>query len=278
MNSLIADSEATLRLVAFFSVLIVLICLEMFYPRRQLQLPRAQRWFSNIGISVLNTLFVKLVFPVAGIGAAILAQQKQWGLLNHLEISHWVGVVLFLLVFDLTIYFQHRLFHTVPLLWRLHRMHHTDVDYDVTTGNRFHPVSILLSSMIKFMLVILMGAAPIAVLIAEVLLNATAMFNHSNLKIPLRLDRILRLFVVTPDMHRIHHSVDESEHSHNFGFNFPWWDRLFGTYQAEPGLGHESMEIGIRGFRNLRSANLLWLLMQPLTKPGVDNRIPDKPA
>ena len=278
MNNLIADSEATLRLLAFFSVLIILICLEMFYPRRQLKLPRTQRWFSNIGISFFNTLFVKLAFPLAGIGAAILAQQKQWGILNHLEISQWVGVILFLLVFDLTIYFQHRLFHAVPFLWRLHRMHHTDVDYDVTTGNRFHPVSILLSSIIKFVLVILTGAAPIAVLIAEVLLNATAMFNHSNLKLPLHLDRILRLFIVTPDMHRVHHSVDETEHSHNFGFNFPWWDRIFGTYQAEPGLGHESMEIGIRGFRNRRSANFFWLLIQPLTKPDVNSRLPDKPA
>ena len=278
MNNLIADSEATFRLVAFFSVLIVLICLEIFFPRRQLELPRAQRWFSNIGISFFNTLFVKLVFPLAGIGAAVLAQQKQWGILNHLEISQWMGVILFLLVFDLTIYFQHRVFHAVPFLWRLHRMHHTDIDYDVTTGNRFHPVSILLSSIIKFILVILTGAAPIAVLIAEVLLNATAMFNHSNLKLPLHLDRILRLIIVTPDMHRVHHSVDETEHSHNFGFNFPWWDRLFGTYQAEPELGHETMEIGIKGFRNLRSANFLWLLIQPLMKPDVSSRLPDKPA
>lgn len=278
MNSLIADSEATLRLAAFFSVLFILICLEAIYPRRKLELPRVQRWFSNIGIGFFNTLFVKLVFPVAGIGAALLAQQKQWGLLNQLEMPHWLGVILFLLVFDLTIYFQHRLFHAVPILWRLHRMHHTDVDYDVTTGNRFHPVSILLSSIIKFMLVVLMGAAPIAVLIAEVLLNATAMFNHSNLKLPLPLDRILRLFVVTPDMHRIHHSVDETEHNHNFGFNFPWWDRLFGTYQAEPGLGHETMEIGITGFRNKKSANFLWLLIQPLMKPDVDNRLPNRPA
>ena len=270
MNNLIADSEATLRLTVFMTVLVILICLEIIYPRRKLKLPRMQRWVSNIGISVFNTLFVKLVFPIAGIGAALLAQHKQWGLLNNIEISHWIGVMLFLLVFDLTIYFQHRLFHAIPFLWRLHRMHHTDIDYDVTTGNRFHPVSILFSSIIKFVLIVLTGAAPIAVLIAEILLNATAMFNHSNLKLPIALDRILRLFIVTPDMHRIHHSVEETEHSHNFGFNFPWWDRIFGTYQARPGLGHETMEIGIRGFLNRRSASFLWLLIQPLMRPNAE--------
>ncbi|MGI9316513.1 MAG: sterol desaturase family protein [bacterium] len=271
MNNLIADSEATLRLSAFFMVLILLICLEFVFPRRRLILPRLHRWISNIGISLINTAFVKLVFPFAGLSAAILAQQKQWGLLNQVEMPLWMGVILFLLIFDLTIYLQHRLFHAVPFLWRLHRMHHTDVDYDVTTGNRFHPVSILLSTIIKFLLVIMMGAAPVAILIAEVLLNATSMFNHSNLKLPVGLDRILRKFIVTPDMHRIHHSVVVSEHSHNFGFNFPWWDRLFGTYIAEPSLGHETMKIGIEGFRNQKSANLLWLLIQPLFKPDEED-------
>ncbi|MEJ2177290.1 MAG: sterol desaturase family protein [Gammaproteobacteria bacterium] len=275
MNNLIADSEATLRLAAFFLVLITLVCLEFLFPRRKLTLPRTQRWFSNIGISLFNTVFVKLVFPLAGIGAAVLAEQNNWGLFNQVEVSHWLGVMVFLLIFDLTIYLQHRLFHAVPFLWHLHRMHHTDVDYDVTTGNRFHPVSILLSSVIKFVLVILMGAAPIAVLIAEVLLNATSMFNHSNLKLPVGLDRLLRRIIVTPDMHRIHHSVIMSEHSHNFGFNFPWWDRLFGTYQAEPALGHESMQIGIEGFQNRRSANFLWLLIQPFTKPDIKDRHQD---
>ena len=172
----------------------------------------------------------------------------------------------FVLLFDLTIYFQHRLFHIVPVFWRLHRMHHTDVDYDVTTGNRFHPVSILLSSVIKLGLVVCLGPLPIAIVLAEILLNATSMFNHSNISIPVAADKVLRNIIVTPDMHRIHHSVDQLEHNRNFGFNFPWWDRLFGTYQQRPKLGQQEMEIGIAGFRDPESAGLLGLLLQPLKK------------
>lgn len=273
MNSLIADSEAFLRLGAFFTIFMLLICLEWSFPRRKLAIPRMRRWMSNIGISIFNTAFVKVIFPVAGIGAALLAKEKQWGLFNQIELPSWLGIILFLLIFDLTIYLQHRLFHAVPFLWRLHRMHHTDVDYDVTTGSRFHPVSILLSSIIKFLLVVALGAAPIAILIAEVLLNATSMFNHSNLKIPVGWDRHLRRFIVTPDMHRVHHSVVPSEHSHNFGFNFPWWDRLLGTYLAQPRSGHEAMEIGINGFRDRKSTNFFWLLIQPLANPRNNNRV-----
>jgi sterol desaturase/sphingolipid hydroxylase (fatty acid hydroxylase superfamily) len=273
LNNLIADSEASLRLGAFFTIFMLLVCLEWFFPRRKLTIPRMRRWISNIGISMFNTAFVKVIFPVAGIGAALLAEEKQWGLFNQIELPSWLGIILFLLIFDLTIYLQHRLFHAVPFLWRLHRTHHTDVDYDVTTGSRFHPVSILLSSIIKFLLVVALGAAPIAILIAEVLLNATSMFNHSNLKIPVELDRHLRRFIVTPDMHRVHHSVIPSEHSHNFGFNFPWWDRLLGSYLAQPRSGHEAMEIGINGFRDRKSTNFFWLLIQPLTNPTSNNRV-----
>ena len=207
-----------------------------------------------------------MILPIAGVGAAILAGERGWGLFNLLSVSPWLSVAIFLLAFDLTIYFQHRLFHVIPIVWRLHRMHHTDVDYDVSTGNRFHPISIVLSSLIKLALILLLGPLPVAVLIAELLLNATSMFNHSNLKLSAALDKALRYFIVTPDMHRVHHSVNANEHNRNFGFNFPWWDRLFGTYQNQPELKHDKMEIGIAGFRDQNSIELHQLFTQPLKK------------
>lgn len=264
MNNLTADSEAFIRLVVFISALILLVVLEHFFPRRTLQYSKAQRWLSNFGISVFNTLLTRLLIPVAGVGAAVFAAEQNWGLLNLIHLPTWLGIITFLLVFDLTIYFQHRLFHTIPVLWRLHRMHHTDMDYDVSTGNRFHPLSILISSAIKLALIFVMGPLPVAVIIAEVLLNATSMFNHSNLKIGLKLDRALRYFLVTPDMHRVHHSTNSQEHSKNFGFNFPWWDNLFGSYKDQPELGHDKIEIGIKGFGSTDSIGLVDLLVQPL--------------
>lgn len=264
MNSFVTDSESTLRLTVFLSVFLLLALLEMIIPRRKLTTSKARRWFVNLFISFLNTALVRILIPLAGVAAALFAQQRNWGLFNIVELPSLLSILIFLLLFDLTIYFQHRLFHVVPVFWRLHRMHHTDVDYDVTTGNRFHPASILLSSVIKLGLVIILGPLPIAVVVAEILLNATSMFNHSNIYIPLAADKALRNVIVTPDMHRIHHSVDEFEHNKNFGFNFPWWDKLFGTYLERPKLGQEEMEIGIRGFQDRESAGLLSLLMQPL--------------
>lgn len=258
--------EASLRFGVFLVVLLVLMVLEALLPRRRLRHSKLQRWTSNIALVVLNTMTVRLLVPIAGVAAAALAQQQQWGLLNLVPLPSWMEMLLFLLAFDLAIYFQHRVFHAVPLLWRLHRMHHTDRDYDVTTGNRFHPLSIVVSSLIKIVLILLAGPSVVAVVVAEVLLNACAMFNHSNLRIPVSLDRFLRLLVVTPDMHRVHHSIDQDEHNRNFGFNFPWWDRLFGTYLAQPALGHEEMEIGIEGFRDQHSEKLLPLLRQPLER------------
>lgn len=258
--------EASLRLGVFLAVFLTLAALETLLPRRRLRYSKLKRWTSNITLGVLNTVIVRALVPIAGVAAAVLAQQQQWGLLNQVALPSWIEMLLFLLVFDLAIYFQHRVFHAVPLLWRLHRMHHTDRDYDVTTGNRFHPLSIVISSLIKIVLILLAGPAVLAVVVAEVLLNACAMFNHSNLRIPVSVDRFLRLLVVTPDMHRVHHSVDHHEHNCNFGFNFPWWDRLFGTYLAQPALGHEAMEIGIAGFRDERAERLLPLLRQPLER------------
>lgn len=264
MNNLTVDSEATIRLLVFISALILLAALEHFFPRRTLKYSKVQRWLGNFGISIFNTLLTRLLIPIAGVGAAIFATEQNWGLLNLINLPAWLSVITFLLVFDLAIYFQHRLFHAIPVLWRLHRMHHTDMDYDVSTGNRFHPLSILISSAIKLALIFVIGPLPVAVIIAEVLLNATSMFNHSNFKIGLKLDRTLRCFLVTPDMHRVHHSSNPQEHSKNFGFNFPWWDRLFGSYKDQPELGHDKMEIGISGFRNEESTGLATLILQPL--------------
>lgn len=266
MNSFVTDSESTLRLTVFLSVFLLLAVLELIIPRRTLTTSKARRWFVNLFISFFNTALIRILIPLAGVAAAQLAQQQNWGVLNLIELPPLLSILIFLLVFDFTIYFQHRLFHVVPVFWRLHRMHHTDVDYDVTTGNRFHPASILVSSVIKLGLVFLMGPLAIAIVVAEILLNATSMFNHSNIYLPLGVDKVLRNFIVTPDMHRIHHSVDRFEHNRNFGFNFPWWDRLFGTYLEQPKLGQKEMEIGIDGFRDRESTGLLSLLMQPLKK------------
>lgn len=263
MNNLIADAESGIRLSVFIGLFMFLAIAEYLFPRRKLAYSKVQRWLNNIAISAFNTLVVRIIFPIAGIGAALLAQEHQWGFFNLVQTPAWLSILIFLFVFDLAIYWQHRLFHAVPLLWRFHRMHHTDLDYDLTTGSRFHPVSILISSFIKLVLVVVMGASVAAILIAEVLLNATAMFNHSNLSLPTKLDRVIRRFLVTPDMHRIHHSTDDVEHSHNFGFNFPWWDRLFGTYLDQPKLAHENLDIGILGMQDKQSIHFFWLLLQP---------------
>jgi len=268
MNYLIVDSESAIRLAVFLAVFILLAIAEVFSPRRKLNYAKLQRWMNNIAISVINTVIVRISFPIAGVAATLFAQERQWGLLNQYSTPGWLNIVIFLLVFDLTIYWQHRLFHAVPLLWRFHRMHHTDLDYDLTTGNRFHPASILISSAIKLVLIIALGASAAAILIAELLLNVTSMFNHSNLKLPLALDTMLRKIIVTPDMHRIHHSTDNFEHNNNFGFNFSWWDHLFGTYLHNPKQPHETMDIGISGLQDKRSINCLWLLLQPMRKSG----------
>ena len=264
MNALTIQMESFLRLGMFLGFFAILAVFELLFPRRTLLFSKARRWVTNLSLSVLNTALARIVIPIAGGGAAILAAERNLGLFNWLALPAWFEVLVFLLVFDLTIYFQHRLFHLVKPLWLLHRMHHTDPDYDLTTGNRFHPLSILLSGLIKTLLILLTGPAVIAVVTAEVLLNITSMFNHSNIRIPEPIDRWLRLIVVTPDMHRVHHSTDHAEHNHNFGFNFPWWDRLFGSYLAQPQGGHEAMDIGISGFQGDDSARLLPLLVQPL--------------
>lgn len=268
MNNLIADSESSIRLAVFLGVFLLLALAEVLFPRRKPAYSKSQRWLNNLAISALNTLVVRIGFPIAGVAVAVLAQDRQWGLLNQLQVAPWLNIIIFLLLFDLAIYWQHRLFHVVPWLWRFHRVHHTDVDYDLTTGSRFHPVSILISAAIKIALVIAMGASAAAILMAEVVLNVTAMFNHSNLKLPESVDNKLRKILVTPDMHRIHHSTDIIEHNANFGFNFSWWDRLFGSYIDRPKTPHDAMDIGIAGFQDRQSINVFTLLLQPFKKPA----------
>ena len=228
-----------------------------------MSVPWVDRWLNNLGISVINTLCLRVLVPFSATFFAIFAQENGWGLLEVLGLPTWILILLFVTGFDCAIYFQHRLFHAIRPLWLLHRVHHTDLDYDITTGTRFHPLSIVIFMVIKICLVLLLGGPVVAIIISEVLLNLTSMFNHSNIKLPSRVDAVLRWFVVTPDMHRVHHSVNSVEHNRNFGFNFPWWDRIFGTYQDQPQRGHVELNIGIIGFEEEKSVRVDKLLLQP---------------
>lgn len=266
MNALTTDSASGIRLVLFLVVFVILALLELRWPRRQLSVPRFRRWFANITLSVVNSISIRLLVPFAGVASALWAQEYNIGLFNQLVWPGWLELALFVLIFDLTIYWQHRIFHIVPLLWRFHRVHHTDEDYDLTTGSRFHPVSILISALLKIGLVLLLGASAVGILTAEILLNLTSMFNHSNIRLPSKVDSLLRKLIVTPDMHRIHHSQDDVEYNRNFGFNFSFWDRLFGSYQQDASEDQEQMAIGIIGFEGAITRNLMQLLLQPLRK------------
>jgi sterol desaturase/sphingolipid hydroxylase (fatty acid hydroxylase superfamily) len=255
--------ESALRLAGFGGIFAAMALWELLAPRRRQTLGRGRRWPSNIGIVVLDTLLVRVLFPTAAVGVALLAEAHGWGLFHVLNSPAWLGIVGSVILLDLAIYLQHVLFHAVPVLWRLHRMHHADLEFDVTTGVRFHPIEILLSMGIKLGVVAALGAPAVAVLIFEVLLNATSMFNHGNVRMPQRIDRVLRWIVVTPDMHRVHHSIVPRETNSNFGFNLPWWDRLCGTYRAQPAAGHEGITIGVPQFRDPRELRLDRMLLQP---------------
>lgn len=262
------EHETTLRLGAFIGVLAPLALAEFLWPRRQASVPRGPRWFNNLAIVALDTALLRLLLPVLAVGWALQLEARGWGLFNQLAWPGWLELVLAVLLLDLTIYWQHRIFHAVPAFWRLHRMHHSDLDFDASTGVRFHPVEILLSMLIKLAVVTMLGAGALAVLIFEILLNATSLFEHANLRIPVRIDRWLRLLLVTPDMHRVHHSVHGEEYNRNFGFNFPWWDRLFRSYRAQPKDGHLGMTIGLKVFRAAPDQRLDRLLLQPLSTQG----------
>ena len=256
--------EPMIRLGVFAAVLALLMTWELMAPRRPLTVDRWRRWPGNVGVVVIDALLLRILFPTAAVGLAMVAEANGWGLLNLVAVPNWLAMLVAIILLDLIIYAQHVLFHAVPVLWRMHRMHHADLDIDVTTGIRFHPVEILLSMVIKLGAVVALGAPALGVMIFEVLLNATSMFNHSNIRLPASIDRQLRRILVTPDMHRVHHSIVARETHSNFGFNLPWWDRLFGTYRAQPAAGHEAMTIGLPIFRDPSELRLDRMLMQPL--------------
>jgi len=257
------SDEAAIRLGFFLGVLALMGVWEWLAPRRPLSTSKSRRWRANLGIVLLDTAAVRLLVPTTAVGMALLAQQRGWGLLNQFELPDWLAFLIGVLALDCVIYLQHVMFHAVPALWRLHMMHHSDLDFDVTTGVRFHPIEIVLSMGIKLAAIVVLGPPALAVLAFEVTLNAVTMFNHGNVQLPARLDRLLRLVVVTPEMHRVHHSSLVHETNSNFGFSFPWWDRLFGTYRAQPKLGHIGMTIGLDQFRDPDQLKLGGLLLQP---------------
>jgi sterol desaturase/sphingolipid hydroxylase (fatty acid hydroxylase superfamily) len=242
--------EAWIRLGFFFFVFTCMALWELAAPRRSLTTGKARRWLRNIGLVALNAFAVRIFFPAGAVGIAWIARERGIGLFNAVELPSWLELSWSLLALDFVVYLQHVVFHAVPAFWRLHMVHHADLDFDFTTGNRFHPVEILLSMILKVAVVAALGPPVLSVLAFEVLLNATSMFNHGNVSLPPGLDRIVRLFVVTPDMHRVHHSTLPVETNSNFGFNFPWWDRVLGTYRPEPRDGHLGMTIGLRQFRD----------------------------
>ncbi|HHH13617.1 MAG TPA: sterol desaturase family protein [Thiolapillus brandeum] len=267
-QDLVLENELPIRLGFFFGVFAVVAAWELAAPRRRLTVSRTLRWTSNLGLVFLNSLVLRLLFPAAAVGVAALAEERDWGLFNLVEAPFAVAVLLSVVAMDFVIWLQHVVFHAIPVLWRLHRVHHADLDYDVTTGARFHTIEIILSMLIKFATIMLLGPPVVAVVIFEVLLNATAMFNHGNVKLPARLDRVLRWVLVTPDMHRVHHSVEDDEANSNFGFSLTWWDRLFGTYRDQPRAGHEGMTIGIHRYRDPKLVDRLpGMLALPFVGP-----------
>lgn len=263
MVEAILENELVVRLGFFLAVFSIIALWELPMPRRKCEVSRWGRWPSNLAIVAFDAVLVRVFIPATTVTMALIAEEGGWGLFNQLVLPGWAAVLFSVIALDLVIYLQHVMFHAVPILWRFHRVHHADLDFDVTTGVRFHPIEILLSMGIKLAAVAVLGVPGIAVLIFEVLLNATSMFNHGNVRLPSNLDRVLRWIVVTPDMHRVHHSIIPREANSNFGFNLPWWDRLLGTYRAQPADGHEGMVIGIGQFRTRRDLWLDWMLSQP---------------
>lgn len=266
------ETNTLIRAGAFVGVFVILSAAEVFTPRRRLTTSKSRRWFANLIIVALNPMAIALVYPVLPVGVALLAAEQGWGLLNQWTLPDWIEVIIAVVVLDFTVYAQHVMHHAIPALWRLQMMHHADLDIDMTTGLRFHPIEIIISMAIKLSAVAALGAPPLAVLIFEVALNTTSMFNHSNIRVPEKVDRALRWILVTPDMHRVHHSVIIRETNSNFGFNLPWWDRLLGTYKAQPAKGHMDMLIGLSQFRDPQKLSLPRLLILPFV--GDPGRVP----
>jgi sterol desaturase/sphingolipid hydroxylase (fatty acid hydroxylase superfamily) len=262
------EHEAIIRLGVFLGLFCILATLEALAPRRPRTHPRSKRWVTNWGVTLLNTVTLRAIafaLPLLAVGAAVDAGDNGWGLFNVLSLPVWIEFVAAILILDFAIWLQHLITHKVPLLWRLHRVHHADVDMDVTTAIRFHPVEIGLSMLLKIGLVYALGPAALAVVVFEIILNGTAMFNHSNLRLPLWLDAIVRRVLVTPDMHRVHHSVHRSEHDSNYGFSLSIWDQMFGTYIAQPKEGHDDMAVGLE-WQDARPSRLGWSLALPFLR------------
>jgi len=257
MEEFILANEKYVRMGFFFGMLILIGLWEVVAPKRALTVSKTVRWVNNLGLVFFNSFIVRILFPAAAVGVAHFANQQGWGLFNYFVMPFWFSVAASIIIMDFVIYIQHVMVHAIPVLWRLHRVHHADLDYDVTTGSRFHTIEIILSMLIKFATILLLGPPVIAVIVFEIILNATAMFNHGNIGLPKTLDKIVRWFLVTPDMHRVHHSVEDDEANSNFGFSLPWWDRLFGTYRDQPRGGHIAMTIGINKFREPKQVS--WL-------------------
>jgi sterol desaturase/sphingolipid hydroxylase (fatty acid hydroxylase superfamily) len=257
LETYVQNHEAVIRLGFFLGIFAVMALWEMAAPRRSLSLSKALRWLNNLGLVVFNTILLRILFPAAAVGMAAFAADHGWGLLHYHQTPAWLAIPIAVIAMDFAIWLQHVMVHAVPVLWRLHRVHHADPDYDLTTGARFHPLEIILSMLIKFATIMVLGPPIVAVILFEVILNGMAMFNHGNVRLPLALDRVLRWLIVTPDMHRVHHSVEDDETNSNFGFNLSCWDRLFGTYRDQPRGGHRGMTIGIRGYREPREVS--WL-------------------
>ena len=257
------EHENTIRLISFITIFILVALLEIALPRRTLTTPKTWRWFNNLSIVAINPFLLRLVFPALAVGMAQAAQANGWGLLNQIGLPNWAAIGMGIVFLDMVIYLQHVMFHAVPLLWRLHMVHHADLDIDLTTGLRFHPIEILLSMILKITMIAALGPPVVSVLVFEIILNGMAMFNHGNLELPPSLDRFLRFFVVTPDMHRVHHSIIIRETNSNYGFNLSLWDRVFGTYMAQPVKGHLDMTIGLSQFRDSKRLTLPWLLILP---------------
>jgi len=253
----ILANEPVIRLGFFIGVFTVVALWELAAPRRALTVSKALRWSSNLGLVVLNTVLLRLLFPLAAVGVAAFASENGWGFLNHFQVPWLIAVPLAVITMDFVIWLQHVMVHAVPLLWRLHRVHHADLDYDLTTGARFHPLEIILSMLMKFATITVLGPPVVAVVIFEVMLNATAMFNHGNIRLPAAVDRALRWVLVTPDMHRVHHSIEDDETNSNFGFSLTWWDRLFGTYREQARAGQIGMTIGIYDFTDPQEVDRL---------------------
>ena len=268
MTEWIISNEPVIRLGSFAGIFGLMAIWEILASRRELTTGKGRRWLGNLSLVVLDTLVVRLLFPTAALGMAAMVKDLGWGVLNVVSVPYWSAVLISIVVLDLAIYFQHVMFHALPALWRLHMVHHADLDLDVTSGSRFHPIEIVLSMFIKLGVISVLGPPLLGVLIFEVVLNALAMFNHANARIPLPLDRVLRWIIVTPDMHRVHHSVEKPEHNSNFGFNLSCWDRVLGTYKDQPAKGHEGMIIGLKSFRERSWQSLPRLLSMPFFKPA----------